>query len=99
MCHDYKAPGRDEYAWETSVKEQRENNIHINKTVSRDEFIAMREGRDAQLGMPRDLNGDGAIDSENHAKDYLLLPVCIRIEWRGLTGDREYELHTVLLNK
>ena len=53
MCHDYKAPGRDEYAWETSVREQRENNIHISQAVSRDEFIAMRDGRDAQLGMPK----------------------------------------------
>ena len=53
MCHDYKAPGRDEYAWETSVKAQRDGNIHINKNVTRDEFIAMREGRDAQLGMPK----------------------------------------------
>jgi len=53
MCHDYKAPGRDEYAWETSVKAQRDDNIHINKNVTRDEFIALREGRDAQLGMPK----------------------------------------------
>jgi glyoxylase-like metal-dependent hydrolase (beta-lactamase superfamily II) len=53
MCHDYKAPGRDEYAWETSVRAQRDSNIHINDLVSRDEFIAMREGRDAQLGMPK----------------------------------------------
>jgi len=53
MCHDYKAPGRDEYAWETSVAEQRASNIHINDKVSRDEFVAMREGRDSQLGMPK----------------------------------------------
>jgi glyoxylase-like metal-dependent hydrolase (beta-lactamase superfamily II) len=53
MCHDYKAPGRDEYAWETSVQAQRDGNIHINKNVTRDEFIAMREGRDAQLGVPK----------------------------------------------
>lgn len=53
MCHDYKAPGRDVFAWETSVAEQRANNIHINDTVSRDEFVAMREGRDSQLGMPK----------------------------------------------
>jgi len=52
MCHDYKAPGRDEYAWETSVAEQRETNIHIRDGVSRNDFIAMREGRDAKLGMP-----------------------------------------------
>ena len=53
MCHDYKAPGRDDFAWETTVAEQREANVHINRNVSRDEFVAMREGRDAELGMPR----------------------------------------------
>jgi glyoxylase-like metal-dependent hydrolase (beta-lactamase superfamily II) len=53
MCHDYKAPGRDVYAWETSVAEQRANNIHINNSVSRDAFVEMREGRDSQLGMPK----------------------------------------------
>ena len=53
MCHDYKAPGRDVYAWETTVAEQRDNNIHINQAVSREQFIKMREGRDAQLGMPK----------------------------------------------
>ncbi len=53
MCHDYKAPGRDVYAWETSVAEQREANIHINKNVTKPEFVEMREGRDSQLGMPK----------------------------------------------
>ena len=53
MCHDYKAPGRDEFAWETSVAEQRAANVHVNSHVSRDEFVAMREGRDAELGMPK----------------------------------------------
>ena len=53
MCHDYKAPGRDEFAWETSVGEQRAANVHVNGNVSRDEFVAMREGRDAELGMPK----------------------------------------------
>jgi len=52
MCHDYKAPGRDAYAWETTVGEERIRNIHIaGKT--REEFIAMREERDATLGMPK----------------------------------------------
>ena len=41
------------FEWETSVEEQREANIHINRNVSRDEFVAMREGRDAELGMPK----------------------------------------------
>ena len=53
MCHDYKAPGRDTYAWETSVAEQLESNIHINRAVSEDEFVKMREGRDKELGMPK----------------------------------------------
>ncbi|MGI9236192.1 MAG: MBL fold metallo-hydrolase [Woeseiaceae bacterium] len=53
MCHDYKAPGRDVFAWETSVEAQRDNNIHINKGVSESEFVAMREGRDGELGMPK----------------------------------------------
>lgn len=52
MCHDYKAPGRDVFAWETSVAEQRANNIHINNDVSESEFVALREGRDSELGMP-----------------------------------------------
>ena len=53
MCHDYKAPGRDEYAWETSVAEQRASNVHASSSVSREAFVAMREGRDAELGMPK----------------------------------------------
>ena len=53
MCHDYKAPGRDEFAWETTVGEQLDNNVHINRAVSRQAFVEMREGRDSQLGMPK----------------------------------------------
>ncbi|MCB9962229.1 MAG: MBL fold metallo-hydrolase [Hyphomonas sp.] len=53
MCHDYKAPGRDEFAWETTVAEERAKNVHVHEGVSEDEFVAMREARDATLGMPR----------------------------------------------
>jgi len=53
MCHDYKAPGRDEYAWETSVDEQRQNNIHIHDGITKQEFAAFRTGRDSQLGVPK----------------------------------------------
>ncbi len=53
MCHDYKAPGRDVYAWETSVREQREKNIHINNDVSENQYVELREGRDSQLAMPK----------------------------------------------
>lgn len=52
MCHDYKAPGRDEYAWETTVAEERERNIHVHEGISEEDFVKMRETRDATLGMP-----------------------------------------------
>ena len=52
MCHDYKPPGRDEYAWETTIAEQRKNNVHINDGVTKEEFVAFRNERDSQLGVP-----------------------------------------------
>lgn len=53
MCHDYKAPGRDDYAWETTVAEQRLHNTHIKEGVSEEEFVSMREARDATLAAPQ----------------------------------------------
>jgi glyoxylase-like metal-dependent hydrolase (beta-lactamase superfamily II) len=53
MCHDYKAPGRDKYEWETTVAEQRANNVHVRQGVTEDEFVAMRAARDAKLSAPR----------------------------------------------
>jgi glyoxylase-like metal-dependent hydrolase (beta-lactamase superfamily II) len=52
MCHDYKAPGRDHYAWETTVGEQRARNAHIKDGVEEGTFVAMREARDAKLQAP-----------------------------------------------
>ncbi len=52
MCHDYKAPGRDEYKWETTVAEEKAANVHVGAGKSEDEFVAMREARDATLDMP-----------------------------------------------
>jgi glyoxylase-like metal-dependent hydrolase (beta-lactamase superfamily II) len=52
MCHDYKAPGRDHYAWETTVGEERANNAHVKDGVSEGAFVAMREARDATLAAP-----------------------------------------------
>jgi glyoxylase-like metal-dependent hydrolase (beta-lactamase superfamily II) len=52
MCHDYKAPGRDDYAWETTVAAQRIQNAHVKDGVSEDDFVAMREARDATLAAP-----------------------------------------------
>ena len=51
--HDYKAPGRDEFAWETTVGEQKALNVHIGEGRPIEDFVSMRETRDATLGMPR----------------------------------------------
>jgi glyoxylase-like metal-dependent hydrolase (beta-lactamase superfamily II) len=53
MCHDYKAKGRDVYAWETTVAEERDKNVHLKDGVSEDAFVAMRNARDATLTAPR----------------------------------------------
>lgn len=52
LCHDYKAPGRDEYVWETTIGAQRDGNLHVHDGVSEDEFVEMRTSRDATLDMP-----------------------------------------------
>ncbi len=53
MCHDYKAPGRDVYAWETTVAAQRAGNIHVHDGIDEPSFVRMRTERDRQLDMPR----------------------------------------------
>jgi glyoxylase-like metal-dependent hydrolase (beta-lactamase superfamily II) len=53
MCHDYKAPGRDEYAFETTVKDERDWNVHVGRGVSEVDFVRMRTARDKTLAMPR----------------------------------------------
>ncbi len=53
MCHDYLPKGRTEYVWETTVAAERAGNIHAHDGVTEDEFVAMREARDATLDMPR----------------------------------------------
>ena len=53
LCHDYKAPGRDEYRWETTVGVVRRTSVHVRDEVSEDEFVALREERDATLSVPK----------------------------------------------
>lgn len=53
MCHDYKAPGRDAYAWETTVGEEKARNVHIHAGITEDAFVTMREARDATLAAPQ----------------------------------------------
>lgn len=58
---------------------------------------ALREDLDdPDFGMPLDLNGDGVIDAADHADDYIVLPVRVRVAWTGLSGERAIELETIL---
>ncbi|HEY6610751.1 MAG TPA: MBL fold metallo-hydrolase [Pseudomonas sp.] len=52
MCHDYKAPGREEYLYETTIGAERAGNVHIHQGIGEEQFVAMRSARDATLGMP-----------------------------------------------
>jgi glyoxylase-like metal-dependent hydrolase (beta-lactamase superfamily II) len=82
MCHDYKAPGRDAYAWETSVAEQKAANIHIAGRT-KEEFVAMREARDATLSMPKlivpsiqvNMRAGRMPPAEGNGTTYLKVPV------------------------
>ena len=51
--HDYKAPGREVFAWESTVAEQKAKNVHVGGGADRESFVEMREARDATLGMPK----------------------------------------------
>jgi glyoxylase-like metal-dependent hydrolase (beta-lactamase superfamily II) len=53
VCHDYKAPGRTEFAWETTVGAERAQNVHVREGVSEQSFVKMREARDAALTPPK----------------------------------------------
>ncbi len=83
MCHDYKAPGRDQYAWETTVAEEKANNVHIGGGVSEDEFVAVREARDATLSMPTlilpsvqvNIRAGEMPPAENNGVSYLKIPI------------------------
>jgi glyoxylase-like metal-dependent hydrolase (beta-lactamase superfamily II) len=83
MCHDYKAEGRDEYKWETSVGEEKQNNVHVHAGVKEEDFVRMRTGRDATLGMPRlilpsvqvNMRAGQMPPAEDNGTVYLKIPV------------------------
>lgn len=83
LCHDYKAPGRNEYRWETTIGAQRAKNVHIHEGISEAEFVAMRTGRDQTLSMPKlilpsvQINMRAGIlpEPESNGVRYLKLPV------------------------
>ena len=83
LCHDYKAPNRDEYVWETTMLAERTGNVHIHEGVSEDQFVEMRTQRDATLGMPKlilpalqvNMRGGHLPEPEDDGVSYLKLPV------------------------
>lgn len=83
LCHDYKAPGRDQYAWETTIGAERTANVHVHDGVSEEEFITMRTARDATLDMPTlilpsiqvNMRGGHFPEPEDNGTRYLKLPV------------------------
>ena len=86
LCHDYKAPGRDVFAWETTVGEQRRTSVHVNESVSEDVFVAMREARDATLPPPKlllpsiqvNIRAGNFPEAEANGVRFLRIPVKIR---------------------
>jgi len=64
-----------------------------------DGFDLREDVVDDQIGTPRDLDLDGVIDSADHSADYLILPVLVRLEWRGSTGDRVMSFKTILTDR
>ena len=83
LCHDYKAPGRDSYAWETTVGQQRRENVHVKDGVSEDEFVEMRTSRDKTLAMPKlimpsvqvNIRGGHLPEPEENGVSYIKIPV------------------------
>lgn len=83
LCHDYKAPGRDTFVWETTIGAQRRSNVHVRDGVTEDEFVAMRTQRDATLPMPRlilpsvqvNMNGGRPPEPEANGTRYLKIPL------------------------
>lgn len=83
LCHDYKAPGRDAFAWETTIGAERDANVHVHDGVSEADFVAMRTARDRTLDMPRlilpsvqvNMRGGRLPEPEPNGVRYLKIPV------------------------
>lgn len=83
LCHDYKAPGRDEFVWETTIGAQRAFNVHAHDGIEEDQFVAMRTARDKTLGMPKlilpsiqiNMRAGHLPEPEDNGARYLKLPL------------------------
>jgi hypothetical protein len=80
--------------------DQRVGEIHFPTAVGASGRLELAEDADEPaLGMPRDLDGDGLVDAEDHSTDYLLLPVTLRLRWTGANGERTLEVNTLLAGR
>ena len=85
LCHDYKAPGRDYFAWETTVADEKTRNVHVGGGVDEDSFVAMRETRDATLSAPAlllpslqvNIRAGRLPEPESNGRRYLKIPLKI----------------------
>ncbi len=83
LCHDYKAPERNNFVWETTVSAQKTKNVHVHDGVSEEEFVAMRMKRDATLDLPHlilpsvqvNVRGGRLPPPESNGARYLKLPL------------------------
>ncbi|MAN73063.1 MAG: MBL fold metallo-hydrolase [Henriciella sp.] len=83
LCHDYKAPGRDDYVWETTIGEEKHSNKHVKQGTSREDFVKMRTERDATLSMPKlilpsvqiNMRAGEMPPAEPNGKIYMKLPI------------------------
>lgn len=83
LCHDYKAPNRDEYVWETTMLAERTGNVHVHEGVTEEDFVEMRTQRDATLSMPKlilpsiqvNMRGGRMPEPEENGVSYLRLPL------------------------
>ena len=91
MCHDYGAPGREEYVWRTTVGAEREQNPQVRDGIGEDEFVALREERDAKLGTPKllipsiqvNMRAGNLPPPEGNGTTYLKVPVNVIGRPRG----------------
>ena len=83
LCHDYKAPGRDAYVWETTIGAERMSNVHVREGVTESEFVDARNARDATLAVPRlilpaiqvNMRGGALPPMESNGTRYLKIPL------------------------
>ena len=83
LCHDYKAPGREEFCWETTVGDQKSKNVHVGGGKSESEFVKFRTERDKKLGMPKliipsiqvNMRAGHLPPKEDDGEHYLKIPI------------------------